>query len=131
MSIPPGTRASQKLSLSGASIFTRVSYDKEYVFSVKTEEGQECWLQGVDAKDTAGWVTLLTEIAASARPSRHKRDDRPKEVIPEVPKIVKMDRCFGVKLDVILEREGRKIPWVVDKLLDDIERRGIISSIEF
>jgi GTPase-activating protein BEM2 len=27
-------------------------------------------------------------------------------------------------LDVVLEREGREIPWVVDKLLDDIERRG-------
>jgi hypothetical protein len=33
---------------------------------------------------------------------------------------------FGVSLDVLLEREGREIPWVVDKLLEDIERRGDI-----
>ena len=124
MSIPPGTRASQKLSLGSASVFTRVSYDKEYVFSVKTEEGQECWLQGVDAKDTAEWVMLLTGIAASAKPLRHKRDDRPKEAIPDVPKIVKPEPVFGVKLDVVLERDGREIPWVVEKLLEDIERRG-------
>ena len=33
---------------------------------------------------------------------------------------------FGVKLDVLLEREsGREIPWVVEKLLTDIERRGL------
>jgi GTPase-activating protein BEM2 len=32
---------------------------------------------------------------------------------------------FAVKLDVLLEREGREIPWVVDKLIDDLERRGL------
>jgi len=34
---------------------------------------------------------------------------------------------FGVKLEVLLEREGREIPWVVDKLLTELERRGMIA----
>jgi hypothetical protein len=138
MSIAPGTRASQKLSLGGAVVQTRSEVDKEFVFTVRTEEGQECWFQCVDARDAAGWVSLLTSISTSAKPRGVKRDDKPKETHEPV-KVVKaadpgicfwmsLTVVFGVKLDVILDREGREVPWVVDKLINDIERRGMCCS---
>ena len=86
MSIPPGTRASQKLPLGGALILTRVTYEKEYVFTVRTEDGHECWFQGIDAGDVCGWVQLLSAVAASA-PQRGYH--RTKEISPEPAKVVK------------------------------------------
>ena len=79
MSIPPGTRASQKLPLSGALILNRITFEKEYVFSIRTEEGHECWFQGVDARDAFGWVQLLSSVAATATPRGNNR----KEILPE------------------------------------------------
>ena len=86
MSIPPGTRASQKLPLSGALILTRIAYEKEYVFTVRTEDGHECWFQGLDAGDVCGWVQLLSAVAASG-PQRGSH--RTKEITPEPAKVVK------------------------------------------
>ena len=135
MSIPPGTRASQKLSLGGAMITSRFAYDKEYVFSIRTEEGQECWLQSVNAQDMSAWVNLLTFVAASAKP---KRDERAKEVVakpdshirkPDPGRLslfISLTLVFGIKLEILVEREKRDLPWVVEKLIDDIERRGIL-----
>jgi GTPase-activating protein BEM2 len=76
ISIPPGTRASQKLPLHGALILTRIAYEKEHVFTVRTEEGHECWLQGVDARDTLGWVQLLSAVAGvpTQRGNNRSRD---------------------------------------------------------
>ena len=123
MSIPPGTRASQKLSLGGALVVNRVAYEKEHVFSIRTEEGQECWLQSVDAQDMSGWVSLLTSVAATAKSRGNKQNDKSKEA--ESSKVVKPpEPVFGVKLEVLCEREGRDVPWVIEKLIDDVERRG-------
>jgi RhoGAP domain len=134
MSIPPGTRASQKLSLAGALIISRSAYEKEFVFSVRTEEGQECWLQSVNAQEMSAWINLLVAVAAEAK--SRKRDEKAKE---EALKMVKtpdpgmssgdhIDVVFGVKLDVLVQREGRDVPWVIEKLLDEIERRGMSIS---
>jgi len=123
MSIPPGTRASQKLSLGGALVVNRVAYEKEHVFSIRTEEGQECWLQSVDAQDMSGWVSLLTSVATTAKSRGNKQNDKSKEA--ESSKVVKPpEPVFGVKLEVLCEREGRDVPWVIEKLIDDVERRG-------
>jgi len=84
LSVPPGTRPAQKLPLCGALILTRMAYEKECVFSVRTEDGQECWLQGEDPRDTFGWVQLLTSIAASASQKDHNRQQR--ELPPEPQK---------------------------------------------
>lgn len=83
MSIPPGTRAAAKLSVGGALILDRGGFEKEHVFSIRTEEGQECWLQGLNAQDASGWVETLTSIAAQRGPTKSK------EITPEPPKIVK------------------------------------------
>jgi GTPase-activating protein BEM2 len=124
MSIPPGTRASQKLSLGGALIVSRIAYEKEHVFSVRTEEGQECWLQSVDAQDMSGWVSLLTSVAGSAKSRGTKQNEKAKDV--ESLKTIKApEPVFGVKLDVLCAREGRDVPSVIEKLIDEIEKRGI------
>ena len=86
MSIPPGTRASQKLPLGGALILSRVAYEKEHVFTVRTEDGHECWLQGLDAGDVSAWVQLLSAVAASA-PQRGY--NRMKDLPPEPVKAIK------------------------------------------
>jgi hypothetical protein len=91
MSVPPGTRASQKLALGGATVLARSEYEREFVFTVRTEEGQECWFQAVDAQDVSGWVSLLSSIAASAKPRGYKRDDKPKEASESVKTVQAAD----------------------------------------
>ena len=83
MSIAPGTRAAQKLTLGGATVTGRFMYEREFVFSVRTEEGQECWFQGTDANDANGWVQLLSTLAMQRRPNRSK--DLPPEPKPAKP----------------------------------------------
>ena len=86
MSIPPGTRASHKLTLDGALILSRIACEKEHVFSIRTEDGDECWFQGVDARDVAGWVQLLSAVAASPTHRGYKA----REISPEPVKPVKV-----------------------------------------
>jgi hypothetical protein len=86
MSIPPGTRAAQKLPLGGALILSRISYEKEYVFTIRTEEGHECWFQATDAKDTNAWVQVLSSIAATTPSRGHTQA---KEHAPEASKTLR------------------------------------------
>jgi GTPase-activating protein BEM2 len=72
MNIAPGTRASQKLTLGGATVTGRSRYEREFVFSVRTEEGQECWFQSTDAEDVSAWVHLLSTLAVQHKPNRSK-----------------------------------------------------------
>jgi hypothetical protein len=74
------------LPLGGALILSRISYEKEYVFTIRTEEGHECWFQATDAKDTNAWVQVLSSIAATA-PSRGNA--QAKEHAPEASKTLK------------------------------------------
>jgi len=97
LSIPPGTRPAQKLPLCGALVLTRMAYEKECVFSIRTEDGQECWLQGEDPRDTLGWVQLLSSIATSSSAKEYNRPQ--KEVLPEPQKASEPgDLCFWSQL---------------------------------
>ena len=99
VSIPPGTRPAQKLSLSSAFILSRIAYEKPYVFTILTDDGQEYWLQAVDAQDTLEWVQSLMAVAASSGP---KGVSKPKDLPAEAPKIIEPTepgtRCLLIAL---------------------------------
>lgn len=83
-----------------------------YSFKVVMHNGQEIVLQTTGPTELKQWVKM---IKASRRYAYYSKKYKSKTY----------NRIFGIPLEDVCEREGTVIPNIVDKLLEEIELRGL------
>jgi hypothetical protein len=81
------------------------------LFKVVGKDGTEYIFQTIEEKDAEDWVA--TAVAAK------KKAIFKAQISPSYTKV------FGVPIAIVCEREGRKVPKVVDVLLSEVEARGL------
>lgn len=88
------------------------SSDIEGFFKLIDADGQEHCFQALSDSDAHDWVRSINEAKRYSYLSKEARDKNGAKV-------------FGVPIQNVCEREARTVPYVVDKLLTEIELRGL------
>lgn len=88
------------------------SSDIEGFFKLIGSDGQEYCFQAVNDIEAQDWVNHVNEARRYSYLSKESRDQYGSKV-------------FGVPILDVCEREGKLVPYVVDRLLTEIESRGL------
>ncbi|KAF3938157.1 hypothetical protein ABW19_dt0200585 [Dactylella cylindrospora] len=104
-----------------AGMHSSPSFRQRQIWKLKTEDGLSCLLQATGPDDTQAWLHTLEAISGEILIT----DDEALDVgMASAPTAV-VSPSFGVPLETLYHRDGLKVPYVVEAMLGEVERRGL------
>ncbi|KAK6543867.1 rho GTPase-activating protein [Orbilia ellipsospora] len=97
------------------------SFRPRHIWKVKTDDGLSFLLQATGAEDTQTWLHAIEAVSGE---TVNTDGDEAMEGGASAPSVV-VAPSFGVSLEKLYHRDGLKVPYVVDMMLGEVERRGL------
>ncbi|TBU46639.1 hypothetical protein BD309DRAFT_888031 [Dichomitus squalens] len=135
----PSSKPSQVVSVVNAHVAHFVNNERSFVFQLDAEDGGHYLLQAASKQDMKKWIDTIERVSKSTAKRRltylgqnvklQMTDDHLAK-----PTAATRDpiAVFGVELDFLLQREAVNgevqpgvIPSVLDRLIDEVETRGL------
>ncbi|KAK6341231.1 rho GTPase-activating protein [Orbilia brochopaga] len=98
------------------------SFRQRQIWKLKTEDGLSFLFQATGPEDTQAWLHSIE--AVSGEILRTDGDEALDAGMSSAPNVV-VSPSFGVSLEKLYLRDGLKVPYVVEAMLGEVERRGL------
>ncbi|KAF3081598.1 rho GTPase-activating protein [Orbilia oligospora] len=105
-----------------AGMHSSPSFRQRQIWKMKTEDGLSFLLQATGSEDTQAWLHSLEAISGDT--VNTDGDEVMDGGMASAPTVV-VSPSFGVSLEKLYQRDGLKVPYVVEMMLGEVERRGL------
>ncbi|KAF3906164.1 hypothetical protein ABW20_dc0100692 [Dactylellina cionopaga] len=98
------------------------SFRQRQIWKLKTDDGLSFLFQATGSEDTQAWLHSIE--AVSGEVVNTDGDEALESGMVSAPTVV-VAPSFGVSLEKLYHRDGLKVPYVVEMMLGEVERRGL------
>ncbi|EWC47010.1 hypothetical protein DRE_03772 [Drechslerella stenobrocha 248] len=105
-----------------AGMHSSPSFRQRQIWKLKTDDGLSFLFQATGSEDTQAWLHSIE--AVSGEVLRTDDNETLDTGMSSAPNVV-VSPSFGVSLEALYLRDGLKVPYVVEAMLGEVERRGL------
>ncbi|EPS38263.1 hypothetical protein H072_7940 [Dactylellina haptotyla CBS 200.50] len=105
-----------------AGVHSSPSFRQRQIWKLKTDDGLSFLFQATGSEDTQAWLHSIE--AVSGEIVNTDNEEVMESGMAAAPTVV-VSPSFGVSLEKLYQRDGLKVPYVVEMMLGEVERRGL------